>query len=376
MMHERFSLKLNRGFALAVGIPLLLFATLSFCGCAHDSAEDQGESYEAAETTATANVDAPTTEAFATWNADSEILAALTEYVSDVTDESSPNFIPVEDRIAVFDFDGTLYEERSPTCFGWELYAHRVLDDPDYSEKATAEQIETAEQVRGIVPNGKSPEGIGGRVAEFSAQAYAGMTAQELQSYAADYANETTSNYLNGITYRQAFFAPMVEVVSYLNDNGFTVYICSGTERDTIRGMVDGVLDVAPEHVIGTSFAYAPTGRGEEDGADYHMESTDEVVLTGELLIRCVKSNKVSILQEEIGRQPVLAFGNSANDISMATFTTSGNSYKSMAFMVLADDEGRTNGNAESAEKSAQRWTDLGWQCISTANDWNQVYLD
>ncbi len=86
------------------------------------------------------------------WNENAAAKTALTDYVRTVTDEGSVDFIPVEDRIAVFDFDGTLFLETDPTYFDWQLFEHRVLDDPSY--KATDEQLAAARDSR----NGKFPK--------------------------------------------------------------------------------------------------------------------------------------------------------------------------------------------------------------------------
>ena len=82
-----------------------------FAGCAQDPTND---------------------EIFTAWVDDSEPVAALKEYVEDVTNEKSKNFIPVEDRIAVFDLDGTLYCETFPIYGEWLLFADYVLDTPEY----------------------------------------------------------------------------------------------------------------------------------------------------------------------------------------------------------------------------------------------------
>ena len=91
-------------------------------------------------------------EPLSLWNDRAPAKTALTDYVRAVTAKGSPDYIPVEDRIAVFDFDGTLFLETDPTYFDWQLFEHRVLEDPDY--KATGEQLAAARDSR----NGKFPK--------------------------------------------------------------------------------------------------------------------------------------------------------------------------------------------------------------------------
>ena len=86
--------------------------------------------------------------------------------------------------------------------------------------------------------------------------------------------------------------------------------------------------------------------------------------------------NKVSNIAREIGKQPVLAFGNSSGDFSMATFTTNNNKYKSLAFMLCCDDTVRENGNEEKAAKMVTSCEENGWIPISMKNDWTTIYGD
>ena len=80
------------------------------------------------------------------WNENAPAKTALSDYLRTVTDKGSPDFIPVENRIDVFDFDGTLFLETAPTYFDWQLFEHRVLEDPFY--KATDEQLAAARASR------------------------------------------------------------------------------------------------------------------------------------------------------------------------------------------------------------------------------------
>ena len=88
------------------------------------------------------------------WNDSAPAKKALTEYMNVVTNEKSADFIPVKDRIAVFDLDGTLFCETDPIYFDWVLYTQRVLDDENYKNQATEEQIALANDLR---ENTKSP---------------------------------------------------------------------------------------------------------------------------------------------------------------------------------------------------------------------------
>ena len=77
--------------------------------------------------------------ALRSWSEQAPARNALVEYVDAVTDKASPDFIPVERRIAVFDFDGTLFLETDPTYFDWMLFTHRVLEDPSFTASPEGE---------------------------------------------------------------------------------------------------------------------------------------------------------------------------------------------------------------------------------------------
>jgi hypothetical protein len=86
--------------------------------------------------------------------------------------------------------------------------------------------------------------------------------------------------------------------------------------------------------------------------------------------------NKVSVIQQEIGVQPVLSFGNSSGDNSMANFVIDDNPYSSKAFMLCCDDLERENGNTEKADKMRKCCEENGWTAISMKDDWKTIYGD
>ena len=100
----------------------------------------------------------------------------------------------------------------------------------------------------------------------------------------------------------------------------------------------------------------------------------DDIWRTSELLAKNVKERKTYQIIQEIGRQPVLAFGNSKGDVSMATFTVTNNPYRSAAFMLIADDEVRENGNAKDAASARAHWEQNGWNVISMRDDFKHIY--
>ncbi len=100
----------------------------------------------------------------------------------------------------------------------------------------------------------------------------------------------------------------------------------------------------------------------------------DVLVRTDRLLIKDLKTNKVLQIVQEIGRQPVLSFGNSSGDVSMNNYAICNNKYRSAAFMVVADDEERDYGKSENHDKLFEEWKDMGYSVISMRDDWKTIY--
>ena len=98
------------------------------------------------------------------------------------------------------------------------------------------------------------------------------------------------------------------------------------------------------------------------------------MILGGEFLIKNLKMNKVSVIMQEIGQQPVLSFGNSTGDSSMAEYVTYNNRYRSLAFMLCCDDTVRENGSESKAQKMFQLCEEFDWIPISMKNDWTTIY--
>lgn len=312
-------------------------------------------------------------DALSMWTENAPLKAELTAYIKAVTDKNSADFIPVEDRIAVFDMDGTLCCETDPGYFDHKLLYHRVTEDPDYKDKASAEEKETAAIIKTYFDTGSYPEGLDVKHGTAVATAFKGMTPAEFDAYVKDYRNQATEGY-NNMTNGEAFYQPMLQVVKYLQANDFTVYIISGTDRLITRGLVDGMIDIPLGHMIGSDETLVATNQGDTDGLKYTFSKDDKLITGGEFIIKNLKMNKVSAIEREIGQQPVLCFGNSSGDEAMANFTINNNPYKSGAYMLCCDDTVRENGNIEKADKMRASCEKNGYTAVSMKDDWTTIY--
>ena len=310
------------------------------------------------------------------WTEDSEPKIDLVSYMEAITDENSQDYIPVEDRIAVFDFDGTLFCETDPNYFDYMLLVHRVLEDPDYKDRASEFERETAQKIVEQNETGASFSGLEVDHGKSIASSFAGMTIEEFNDYIQEFKKTPMPSY-TGMTRGGGYYKPMVQIINYLQANDFTVYIVSGTDRLIVRGILDGgEINVPNRQIIGSDETIVSDHQGDTDGLSYVFENGDKLILGGDFIIKNLKMNKVSVIMQEIGQQPVLAFGNSSGDGSMLEYVVSNNPYRSLGFMVCCDDLERENGNIEKANKMYDLSEKNGWKTISMKNDWKTIYGD
>ena len=305
------------------------------------------------------------------WTEGSEAAKSLNDYLLAVTDETSSDYIPAEDRIAVFDLDGTLMCETYPFCFEYMVFA-------DYALKHSADMPEdvlvTAQEIVDAA-GGAKPSGMSTRQAAAAAVAYKGMTMDELASIVEDFKASEAWGF-TGMTRGEAWYKPMVELFRKLQQNGFEVYVVTATERNIVRQVVAGTLAIPPSHVIGTEYGYTATNQGDATDADYTFQSEDQVVFDGNYYGENAKTSKVDAIVREIGQQPVLAFGNSSGDLAMEVYTISGNAYRSAAYMVLADDAEREYGDPGDAAEEKASYEEMGIETISMRDDFRTIYGD
>ena len=313
--------------------------------------------------------------AFPSWNPESKSLQALVDFVTESTNESSPNYLDPADRIATFDMDGTILCEKAPVYFDWCLTANRVLDDPTYN--ATEEERKAMQEIRDhAYTNGETyhPEGI--TKDDLIASAFAGMTPAEFRAYVVNFADNTDAVGFEGMTYGQSFYKPMIEVIDYLKANDFDVWMVSACEREVVRALMER-YDFPFDHIVATDVPYVASGKGDEASDEYNM-GKDETILLGAPIdeVECGKSGKPAAIVREIGKRPVLAFGNSSGDYSMLNFAAGNPEHAGMGFFIVCDDTEREYGSDKKAAEFYSNAETQGWTAISMANDWKTIYGD
>ena len=304
------------------------------------------------------------------WNEDSPTMESVMAFVETVTDEESEDFVPEEELIAVFDMDGTLYGELFPTYFDECLLIHRLAHDDTF--EAAEEDKEWALAAEKALLSGEAEPDSPRSGAQMAAEAFKGFTVEEYRAYVREFMEEPAAGF-EGMTYGEGFYLPMLAMVEYLSDNGFTVFISSGSERSLARELTKDALGewIPPYRVIGSTFSLEATGQEGKEGRKYDYAEEDQVLLEGNLVQKNQRMNKVVTIVDEIGIPPVLVFGNSTGDLSMAEYAVQ---HGGKAYMLLCDDLERDYGHMETAEKFAQSGEKLGCETVSMRDEFETIY--
>ena len=309
---------------------------------------------------------------FKYWN-ECASLTKLKQFVEDVTNPKSENFIPVSDRIATFDMDGTFIGELYPTYFEYNMLEYRVLEDPTYKDIAPADVVETAQDIRNFVRNNVDlPSHFDLKHAHAAAKAYSGMSVKQFADYVTEYAKNTPNGF-TGMTFATSFYKPMLEIFDYLKDNNFDYYVVSGSDRYICRTLVESI-GIPGNKIIGMDVTLKGANQGDQDGVDYTLATDEDLIRTDELIIKNLKTNKVTAITKEIGKVPVLSFGNSSGDCAMHNFCMGNQKYKSEVFMVLADNYDDDHADPEETAKREANWKKANYNIFSMKNDFKTIY--
>jgi phosphoglycolate phosphatase-like HAD superfamily hydrolase len=287
--------------------------------------------------------------------------SSIIDFVGRVTAQGSPDYVAPEERIAVFDNDGTLWCEKP-------MYIQL-----DFLIRRFAEQAEADPSLREKQPYKAAVEGDLKWFGEAVAKHYQGddsefkplvgavltahhdITVEEHRLRVSAFFNEAKHPTLRR-PYTACGYRPMVELLRYLEDNGFTNYIVSGGGRDFMRPVTGALYGVPPERVVGSSVGL--------DYRDGNLFTTSQPEFLDDGPMKPVR------LWSRIGRRPILAAGNSNGDIEMLEFT------HGLQLLVLHDDADREFDYTAGAEKSLDRAATDGWTVVSMRNDWTCVFSD
>ena len=312
---------------------------------------------------------------FKYWNEDSPTLKKIIKFVEDANNPYSKNFIPSENRIATFDMDGTFYCETAPLYFQETMFFHRVLEDETY--RAPKKIVNFAKKIKPKVYNKTGITPAENKILfQQLTKAYEGMTPEEYRNYVRKFMN-TNETGLTNLKRGEAFYLPMVEIISYLSNNGFAVYVNSACGVDTTRELIGDIIPIRSDRIIASDFAYTTTGMGKDEARSHFFDRNKEkIIISGKPIIENGQTVKAFSILNHIGRKPVLAFGNSMGDSGMFEYTLQDNQYNCAAFCVLCDDTERELGNISKAEKMKTTAIKRGWDTISMRDEFKTIYGD
>ncbi|MGV0811820.1 HAD family hydrolase [Mycolicibacterium boenickei] len=292
------------------------------------------------------------------WN-DGSTKSAIVDFVERVSTE-----VPPEERVAVFDNDGTLWCEK-PAYIQLDFLVRRLAEqaaaDPALADKQPYQAAAAGDLAwfgDAVTRHYNGDDSLLKVLAGGILSAYAGLTvdehAERIKAFFAEAQHPTL-----GRPYTACGYQPMVELLRYLEASGFTNYIASGGGRDFMRPVTASMYGIPPERVIGSSVGL--------DFADGQLKTTATPEFLNDGPVKAVR------IWGRIGRRPIFAAGNSNGDIEMLEYTTASPN-PSLGLLLRHDDAAREFDYTAGAEKALNLAKSTGWTVVSMRDDWATVF--
>jgi phosphoserine phosphatase len=294
----------------------------------------------------------------------------ITAFVGEVTEPGGTGFVDPAERVAVFDNDGTLWSERPiPIQLDFTLYrlADLAAADPDLAKRQpykAAVERDFRWLGEAMVKHYHGDDADLGLLMAAVETAFAGMTVHEFSDDVTKWLTDASHPILKR-PYLSCGFVPMIELLQYLEANGFSNYIASGGDRDFMRPFAERLYGIPPERVIGSALGLDFHPR--DDGTDLLYKSTMDFFDDG--------PEKPVRIWSRIGRRPLVAGGNSNGDVPMLRFAHT-TDRQSLRLLVLHDDPDREFDYVSGAEEALERAKQRSWTVISVKNDWDRVFSE
>lgn len=240
------------------------------------------------------------------WN-DGASKTSILDFVARVTSQNGPHFVPVEQRIATFDNDGTLWVEQPmyvQLAFALDRVKALAPMHPEWKDKQPFAAVLNGD-MKAMAATGEKG------MVELIAATHAGMTTAEFEKIVADWLT-TARDHRFKRPYTELIYQPMLELLGYLRANGFKTFIVSGGGVEFMRPWTDKIYGVPPEQVVGSSIKTRFEMR----------DSTPILFRLPEVNFIDDKAGKPIGINEHIGRRPIAAFGNSDGDLEMLQWAT------------------------------------------------------
>jgi len=288
---------------------------------------------------------------------------ALLEFVERVTTEGGADFVPVPERVATFDNDGTLWVEQpayTQLIFALDRVKALAPQHPEWTQQQPFADILKGD-LKGALAGGNKA------ILELMMATHAGMTEEQFAQIVTDWI-ATARHPRFHRPFNELIYQPQVELLEYLRANGFKTYIVSGGGIEFMRPWTEQAYGIPPEQVVGSSIKlkYELV-----DGAPV-LERLPEVNFIDD------GPGKPVGIQQHIGRRPILAFGNSDGDFEMLQWTTTGSGLR-LGLIVHHDDAEREyaydrKSDIGRLDKALDAAAKAGWIVVSMKNDWATIF--
>jgi phosphoserine phosphatase len=296
------------------------------------------------------------------WN-DGPAKQSIIAFIEKITTPGSPDFVPVPERIATFDNDGTLWCEKPlPVQLFFVMDRVKTLA-PSHPEWQTNEPFASILKgdLKGAMAGGEPA------IYKLVMATHTGMTTDEFEKIVQDWI-ATAKHPKTGKLYTQMGYQPMLEVLTYLRANGFKNFIVSGGGIEFMRPWAEKVYGIPPEQVVGSSMK---TQFELRDGGPVLMRLP-------ELNFNDDKAGKPVAINQHIGRRPIMAFGNSDGDLQMLQYTGAGSGARFCLYVHHDDAEREYAYDRKDAlaklDKGLDEAAAKGWTVVSMKNDWKQIF--
>ncbi|QZE15726.1 haloacid dehalogenase-like hydrolase [Halosquirtibacter laminarini] len=297
---------------------------------------------------------------------DGEHKEQIISFVKDVTTPGSDYYVQPEDRIAVFDNDGTLWCEKPLYSHFFGLFSEiekRIKEDPSVAKKEPykslhkfiqSQKMEDLEFFIKEYKEGKILDVVG----QLMGTAYSGLTVEDYKNLNRDFFKQWKNPKLNKTIFEMTY-QPMKELIAYLKQNDFKVYIFTADEGDFLKIFSKELYGISPSHVYGTS-----TKLMYKDGLIYRTDK-------GEYVNNW--DGKPRLIERSLGKRPIFAAGNSNGDFHMLQYISKGKG-KRLSMMIHHTDERREFKYDSHTDKVLPYGKKNGYVIVDMKNDWTTVF--
>jgi phosphoglycolate phosphatase-like HAD superfamily hydrolase len=303
------------------------------------------------------------------WN-DGPAKSAIMDFVARVTEEGGSDYVEPPARVAVFDNDGTLWPEKPLVIqldFTVRRFREQAENDPalqDQQPYKAAYEGDLQWLGAAMIKHYRGDDSDLELLEVAVPKAFESVTIEEYDQRVKAFFAEADNPKL-GRSYRSCGYAPMVDLLRYLEANGFATYIASGGDRDFMRPVAEDMYGIPPERVIGSALGISYSAEGGRSLLMYKgaMDFFDD------------GPEKPIRIWSRIGRRPILACGNSNGDLPMLAYAGS-DSLPALRLLLLHDDAEREFDYTAGAEQALETVNRENWTVVSIKNDWNTVFAD